>query len=180
MKEYKLIELDSEKTNSIRAEWIEQVEKNDDSSLELNDSLFDVIISQKSYGDLLRRSNQETYMALTSDDTGTTDAIVDIIFVRQGAKSLCKIMDIYHAPNISNLDDPKYFDKCHEILRIVLSNMLEINKTTKHGITKVYARDDAAQKTIQGINKTANKQHFEDIGFEMFLAGHRWLEFRKI
>lgn len=177
---YNLKSLDSNTVNSIRADWIEQVEKGDDSTLELTDSYFDYLMSGNNFGDLLARSNQNTYMSIYDVSNGLVVGIAEIIYARQGAKSICKIMDISHAPCITNLDDQAYLAKSFDILISILMYMLKINNSTKHGITKVYARDDAAQVTIREINDNVAPDAFKEIGFKMKLSGHRWLEFEKI
>lgn len=176
---YSLKSLDSNTVNSIRADWIEQVEKGDDSTLELTDSYFDYLMSGNNFGELLARSNQNTYMSIYDVSTGTVVGIAEIIYARQGAKSICKIMDISHAPCITNLNDSDYLEKSFDTLISVLLYMLEINNSTKHGITKVYAKDDAAQGTIKEIHSNVTPDAFKDIGFKMKLSGHRWLEFEK-
>ena len=119
-------------------------------------------------------------MAVVNSDTSEVDAIVCIVFSKLGSSSTCKIMDIYHAPHVSNLEDDMYNEKYYEILLSALANMLQINQTTKYGVTKIYARDDAAQKTIQAIDSDSNKILLKEIGFEMNLLGRHWLEFKKI
>lgn len=176
---YSLKSLDPNTVNSIRADWIEQVEKGDDSTLELTDSYFDYLMNGNNFGDLLVRSNQNTYMSIFDVSTDSVVGIAELIYARQGSKSICKIMDISHAPSITNLNDNDYLTKSFDILISVLAYMLEINNSTKHGITKVYARDDAAQVTIKEIHNSVAPDAFENIGFKMKLSGHRWLEFEK-
>lgn len=180
MQTYELQELDADKIGIIENDWIGELEENDDSLVQLSSSLFDAIISQQNYGDLTQRHNKDTYMAVVNTKTGETDAIACIIFSKLGSLSTCKIMDIYHAPHISNLDDDQYNNTYYKILISAIANMLQINQMTKYGVTKIYARDDAAQKTIQAIDKDSNKSIFKDIGFEMNLLGRHWLEFKKI
>lgn len=180
MPSYNLQELDAHKISAIQEVWIKELEANSDSLIQLSSSVFEIILSQKSYGVLTKRHNKDTYMAVVDSDTGKVDAIVCIIFSKLGSSSTCKIMDIYHAPHISNLEDEMYNKKYYEILLSVLANMLQINQKTKFGVTKIYARDDAAQKTIQAIDSDSNKSLLKDIGFEMNLLGRHWLEFKTI
>ena len=180
MQSYSLQELNAAKIGAIQSAWIEELEKNSDSLIQLSSSLFDIIISQKNYGVLTKRHNKDTYMAVVNDDTGEADAIVHIVFSKLGSSSMCKIMDIYHAPHVSNLEDDMYNKKYYEIFLSVLANMLQINKTTKYGVTKIYARDDISQQTIQAIDSDSNKRLIEKIGFEMKLLGRQWLEFKTI
>lgn len=177
---HKLLNLDIQAINSIRANWIEQVEKDDDSGLELTDSFFDYLMSGNYFGDLLQRSNQITYLSVVDPSDQEVVAITEIIYARQGAKSICKIMDISHAPKISNLEDEAYINKSFDILLSILAHMLEINKSTNHGITKIYARDDAARDTIKQIHTHTEKNVLETTGFKMKTSGYRWLEFEKI
>ena len=58
--------------------------------------------------------------------------------------------------------------------------MLQINQTTTYAVTKIYARDDISQKTIQAIDSDSNKRLIKEIGFEMNLLGRQWLEFKTI
>lgn len=90
-------------------------------------------------------------MAVVNTQTNETDAIVCIVFSKLGSSSTCKIMDIYHAPHVSNLEDDMYNEKYYEVLLSVIANMLLINQTTKYGVTKIYARDDAAQKPFKRL-----------------------------
>lgn len=180
MPSYKLQELDALKISAIQAVWIKELEENSDSLIQLSSSLFDTIINQKNYGVLTKRHNKDTYMAVVNTQTNETDAIVCIVFSKQGSSSTCKIMDIYHAPHVSNLEDDMYNEKYYEVLLSVLTNMLKINQKSKYGVTKIYARDDAAQKTIQAIDNDSNKSLLKGIGFEMNLLGRKWLEFKTI
>lgn len=180
MQSYNLQELNAHKVSAIQSAWIKELEKNNDSLIQLNSSLFDSIISQKNYGVLTKRHNKDTYMAVVNSDTGETDAIVYIVFSKLGSSSICKIMDIYHAPHVSNLEDEMYNKKYYEIFLSVLTNMLKINQTTKSGVTKIYARDDISQETIQAIDSESNKRLIKEIGFEMNLLNRQWLEFKTI
>lgn len=177
---YILKNLDHQTTNAIRADWIEQVQEGDDSALEITDSFFDYLMNGNFFGELFQRSNQITYMAVADQASNSIIAITEIVFSRQGSRSICKIMDIVHAPAIGALEDDQYLDIKFDTFISILSYMLEINKLTKHGITKIYARDGAAQKTITQIHEDADEKSFRDLGFEMRLSGHRWLEFKKI
>lgn len=177
---YKLKNLNVQTTNSIRATWIEQIKQGDDSGLELTDSFFDYLMSGNYFGELLERSNQITYLSVVDSETEEVVAITEIIYTRQGARSICKIMDIAHAPSISNLQDEIYLNKSFDILLAILSYMLEINKSTNHGITKVFARDDAARDTIKQIHTLADEKTLSATGFKMKLSSYRWLEFEKI
>lgn len=180
MQSYNLQELDAHKTSAIQSIWIKELEQNSDSLIQLSSSLFENILSQKNYGVLTKRHNKDTYMAVVNSDTGETDAIVCIVFSKLGSSSMCKIMDIYHAPHISNLADEMYNKKYYEIFLSVLANMLQITKTSKYSVTKIYARDDISQKTIQAIDSDSNKSLLKDVGFEMNLLGRQWLEFKTI
>ena len=180
MQSYNLQELNARKISAIQADWIGELEKKNDSLIQLSSSLFDNIISQKNYGVLTKRHNKDTYMAVVNSDTGETDAIVHIVFSKLGSSSMCKIMDIYHAPHVSDLEDEMYNTKYYEIFLSVLANMLQINQTTSYGVTKIYARDDISQKTIQAIDSDSNKRLIRKIGFEMNLLGRQWLEFKTI
>lgn len=176
-----LTSMDVSAVNEIRADWIEQIEEGDESGLELTDSFFDHLMSSDNFGDLLKRSNETTYMSVRKeDDPEEVVAIAVIIFVRQGAKSICKIMDINHSPAINNLGDDDYKKASYSVLATVLSYMLSINKTTKHGITKIYARDDAAQSTMKLMQEMLDKSVFEEIGFQVKFLNRHWLEFVKI
>ncbi|MDE0489986.1 hypothetical protein NK638_00230 [Psychrobacter sp. A3] len=178
---YSLKNLDAKSIKSIEADWIEQININDDSNLELTVSNFDHIISSNSFGDLLQRSNLATYIAVIDSEADKVIAITEVIFARQGAKTICKIMEVFHAPSISALEDEEYQAESAKILISILGYMLEINKSTNHGITKIFARDDAAQYTIKKFHDHADKQSFRDLlGFEVRLQGHQWLEFKKI
>lgn len=178
---YQLENLDAQSIKSIQANWIEQIKQDDDSTLELTVSFFDHLINSNSFGELLQRSNLATYISVINPENGTVIAITEVIFARQGAKTLCKIMEIIHSPSINELKDDDYESESAKILVSILGYMLEINKSTNHGITKIYARDDAAQYTIKKFHDYADKQSFRDLlGFEIKLQGHQWLEFKKI
>lgn len=179
MESYTLETLDNKKSNHIRAMWLEQIEQNDISSLQLVDSFFDYIISQNYFGELLDRSNQSTYLSV---ETFTeVVAIVEIIFVRQGSTTICKIMDVNYSPNVTKLLDEEYLNVTLDILMSILGQMLSINSRTKHGITKIYARDNAAQHTIKTLDKKMQRHNLQDeLGFNVKLQGHHWLEFEKI
>lgn len=178
---YNLKNLDAQSIKSIEADWIEQIKKDDDSTLELTVSNFDHIVNSNSFGEILQRSNLATYISVIDPETDAVIAITEVIFARQGAKTICKIMEVFHAPSISALENEEYQAESAKILISILGYMLEINKLTNHGITKIFARDDAGQYTIKKLHDYADKQSFRDLlGFEIKLQGRQWLEFKKI
>lgn len=163
-------------------EWLEFIESDDNDQLEVVNSTFDHIIDAHNFGKIIDRSNQSTNLALENTDSSKTDAIVEIIFARQGATSICKIMDVIPSPEITSKDDDEYQSYYIDILLSALAILLQINSSTKHGLTKIYARNDMARQAIHLIENVLNGKNVKigDLNFEVKLQGPSWLMFEKI
>lgn len=170
-------DLTRERIAAIRTEWLNQIA--DDDTQDLTNTLFENILSTQSFGNYTQRLNLNTYVLVESDDEEAL-ALVEVVMSRLGRETICKILDISHSPTISNLSDNSYIEQSVDILFTVLSELLLINKNSERGHTKIYARTDMAQTTLELIHKHIDKQRFQEAGFEVKSKGRNWLAFERI
>lgn len=173
--------LDVEKADIIRSQWIELTDTDAENELQLRNSFFDHMIDEHSFGEVIERSNLSTNLSSYNTNTQEVEAIVEIIFSRQGAKSICKVMDVIYAPIFNKLDDDTYIEAYSNILISALTVLLQINLKTKHGLTKIFARNDMAIQTISHIHKRLPQGIIVDgVKFNVEAQGRHWLMFEKV
>lgn len=179
--QYDICELDIEKTNIIRAEWLECIECNEFEQLELVNSHFDHIIETHSFGNIINRSNLSTNVSLKNKSSSKTDAIVEIIFSWQGSKSICKIMDVMFSPEVTQKDNDTYVQYYNDVISSTLAILFKINLETKHGLTKIYAKNDLDQEFINLVTKKLNSTvKVDGVDFKIQLLNKKWLAFEKV
>lgn len=168
--------LTTESLSAIRTEWLDQIA--DDEMYDLTNSTFENILASKTYGDYRKRLSLNTYVLV--EENGENLALAEIVISMIGRESICKIFDITHAPVIYNLNNADFLKKSIEILLTILKDLLILNKASSRGRTKIYARHDLAQLTMNFVHEGIDKERFRELGFDVKLQGKHWLSFEKI
>ena len=178
MKNFTLREINESMLESLRSDWARDLANED--SIIIMQMAVDNIIKTRSFGDVRKRPHLSTYISVVAgqgEEDSDIVALVEVIYSSHGRDVICKIMDFVYSPAIIALDESAFIKQHAAILFEALYGVLSLVLEKGAGHAKIYARDDAAQKTIELIRQVVDNEELKKVKLRMTSEGHQWLKF---